>query len=583
MKIRLRYVLLVCACAVVAYPFYREGVASQDYGFKENFNNSFSGHYLAGYVAAQEGKWKEGAALLEAAHKQEPKNNTLAESVYTLRLLSGDTSGAIKIAKAFSGKGEDAIISHILLAMDAIRSDNYKTAEKQLYSVSLPEVGKAPAVGSVIVPFLAAWAKAGEGEYNDALNLLKAVETSATYEVVEYHKALIYDMMGNVEEAKKAYEASLSGKIKPYHFIEAAGGFYARHGMMDKAKELYRSYQDLNPTTEFFENELASLDKGVIPQSIKITAKQGFIESLMEAVRIAYQNNLYTEGMAYLQMINYLAPDFPQSLILLANHYEEQGNFLEANRLYSRIEKDSSFYWKSQINIARNLYLSGNKTQGEKMLRQLADQKPSSYVAPLELADLLREDEHFDSAAAAYEQVVARIGKPTQFHWFVYYTLGISYEQAGQWDKAEKALRAALELSPGQPDILNYLGYSWLVKGKNIPEAKKMIEEAMDARPDDAHIVDSMGWALFQIGEYDKAVEYLEQAVETMPYDPVMNEHLGDVYWRVGRQTEARFQWQRAMTDHDAEPKQVKGLKEKLAYGLNGKQLSEQKVSTSQF
>ena len=83
-----------------------------------------------------------------------------------------------------------------------------------------------------------------------------------------------------------------------------------------------------------------------------------------------------------------------------------------------------------------------------------------------------------------------------------------------------------------------------------------MIERAVELRPNDGYIVDSLGWARYRQGEYGGAVEALERAVELEPDDPIINDHLGDAYWQVGRRMEARFQWERALvlepTEEDA-------------------------------
>ena len=128
-------------------------------------------------------------------------------------------------------------------------------------------------------------------------------------------------------------------------------------------------------------------------------------------------------------------------------------------------------------------------------------------------------------------------------------------------------MQAALELEPDQPLVLNYLGYSWVDQGMNLAEAEAMLRRAVDLRPDDGYIVDSMGWAYYRLERFEEAVRYLERAVELRPDDPVINDHLGDAYWQVGRHREARFQWQRALT-FEPEEDQVALIERKLERGL---------------
>ncbi len=123
-------------------------------------------------------------------------------------------------------------------------------------------------------------------------------------------------------------------------------------------------------------------------------------------------------------------------------------------------------------------------------------------------------------------------------------------------------------LNPDQPQVLNYLGYSWVDQGMNLDRALEMIQKAVAASPNDGYIIDSLGWAYYRLGRYDEAVTQLEQAVKLRPNDPEINDHLGDAYWRVGRKLEARFQWNvAASVDEDGNVKAR--VAPKLADGLD--------------
>jgi tetratricopeptide (TPR) repeat protein len=112
--------------------------------------------------------------------------------------------------------------------------------------------------------------------------------------------------------------------------------------------------------------------------------------------------------------------------------------------------------------------------------------------------------------------------------------------------------------------------------GLNLDEALNMIRTAVDLRPNDGYIVDSLGWAYYRLGRYEDAVEQLEQAVELRPEDPVINDHLGDAYWQVGRKREASFQWAHAR-DLGPEEQDLPKILDKLDNGLDG---AKSKVET---
>lgn len=151
----------------------------------------------------------------------------------------------------------------------------------------------------------------------------------------------------------------------------------------------------------------------------------------------------------------------------------------------------------------------------------------------------------------------------------MFYARGICYERAGDWPPAEADFLRALELAPEQPLVLNYLGYSWVEQGLHLDRARDMLERAVELRPRDGFIVDSLGWVLYRLGDYEGAVEKLERAVELQADDPTINDHLGDAYWRVGRRTEARFQWQRALSFEPESVEDVRRIRRKLEAGLD--------------
>src|SRR5262249_40196530 len=134
----------------------------------------------------------------------------------------------------------------------------------------------------------------------------------------------------------------------------------------------------------------------------------------------------------------------------------------------------------------------------------------------------------------------------------------------------EADLKRALALAPDQPLVLNYLGYSWVDQGKNLKEGTRLIEKAVQLKPDDGYIVDSLGWAHYKQGNFKEAVRFLERAVEIKPEDPTLNDHLGDAFWKVGREREARFQWNQALS-LDPEPQDVDKIKAKIERGLDAK------------
>ncbi|MGH7112933.1 MAG: tetratricopeptide repeat protein, partial [Stellaceae bacterium] len=222
----------------------------------------------------------------------------------------------------------------------------------------------------------------------------------------------------------------------------------------------------------------------------------------------------------------------------------------------------------AQLRAEANLETLGRNHEAVAQLRAMAAKAPDRASAEIQLGDLLRGQKRFAEAATAYSEAIRRLkAAGTAPSWSLYYSRGIAYERSSQWNLAEADLEHALELKPDQPLVLNYLGYSWIDRGEKLKQGLKMIEQAVSLRPEDGYIVDSLGWAHYQLGDYASAVEYLEKAVELVPEDPTINDHLGDAYWKAGRLIEARYQWRQAL-QFKPDKEDVKPIEAKLDGGL---------------
>jgi Flp pilus assembly protein TadD len=188
--------------------------------------------------------------------------------------------------------------------------------------------------------------------------------------------------------------------------------------------------------------------------------------------------------------------------------------------------------------------------RGDEALRLLQDLAHAHADRPEPMAlmgNILRIKRRFPDAVLAYDRAIALSGPPQADHWPLYNDRGIALERSKQWDRAEADFLQALRFAPDQPYVLNYLGYSWAEQGRNLEQAKEMIERAVQQRPNDGAIVDSLGWVAMRMGDIPTAVRLLERATELEPGDATINGHLGDAYWEAGRRLEAIFQWRRAL------------------------------------
>jgi Flp pilus assembly protein TadD len=253
--------------------------------------------------------------------------------------------------------------------------------------------------------------------------------------------------------------------------------------------------------------------------------------------------------------------------LLVGDVLMSRERYADAVEAYRKIDPDTAYGWSARLRVADALYEMGKLDEATALLEKMAKQRPDRIDALVNLGNYLRYKEKYKESVAAYDRAFERVGAPSRNNWALFYSRGIALERSGGWERAEKDFLKALEFEPEQPYVLNYLGYSWVERGKNLDRAQAMIERAVQQRQNDGYIVDSMGWVLYRLGKYEDSVKHLERAVQLRPEDPVINDHLGDAYWRVGRKHEARFQWHRAISFKPADVEKAK-IEVKLDKGM---------------
>lgn len=274
-------------------------------------------------------------------------------------------------------------------------------------------------------------------------------------------------------------------------------------------------------------------------------------------------------GLVYLQLAIYLNPDHPLALVALASLFESTKKYEAAIDAYDRVPENSPLKRKALIQRALNFEVLEKKDEAREILKKLVESKPEEIEGLFTYANVLRAGKLYSEAAENYSKIIKLLGEPKREHWAIYYYRGMSYERAKQWPLAEKDFQDALKFSPDNPQILNYLGYSWVDRGVNLDEGLEMIRKAVALRPKDGYIIDSLGWAYFRLGRYEEASAELEKAIALSPADPTINDHLGDAYWKTDRKLEARFQWARAI-EMKPEPEELAIIQKKLKEGMPG-------------
>ena len=543
---------LLSACAA-------GGVPGTDRGPRSPSGQPISGvfgNYLVGRFAASETDTRIAADMLLQALRADPDNPEILSRAFLATLLDGRTE-AVRLARRLP---ENPAASLLLAGVD-VHAARWDRAEQRLRTL-----GRAGPV-QVLQPALLAWVQLGRGQPDGALATLRPLaEGNRLRAVNALHAALIADIAGRPREAERFARMAVADQPNPpWRLAVLAAGVLHRAGKPQEAQRLLDGIAAGGDDTALA--ALAAQRGTMLTGRAIASPAEGMAEAYAALAGAMRQQGAGDFSLVLAQLALRMRPGFAPALVLMADTLADEDHEEQALEALDRIAGDDPLAPVVQLRRAVLLDKLDRLDDAATVLRRLSAAYPDRPQAPYRLGDLLRGRNRFAEAALAYDEAIARVPSPGPADWPLFYARGIARERSGDWPRAEADFLRALELSPEQPYVLNYLGYSWADQGMHLDRAKAMLLRATELRPQDGNIADSLGWVLFRLGDHAGAVQWLEKAVELEPRSSVINDHLGDAYWAVGRQREARFQWRRAQT-LDPEPEELPKIEAKLRDGL---------------
>jgi tetratricopeptide (TPR) repeat protein len=521
------------------------------------------GEYLAGRHAQETRDYATAAEFFEEALQQDPGSPELISRTFLMEASEGRFDRARALAEKELKLDPSDAIAELILLIDRLKAGDKAGA------LARAEALPAEGVHRLLGPLARAWTRMATGDLAGADAALRQLEKFNGVAPLEYYQlGLLYDFAGQPDKAEENFKKTLevTGQLN-WRLTDAIANFYARHGRADEAGALYQKFIKENSGSELAESVLPR--EPVEPPAPLIgTAEEGLAEALFDLASVVNQPETIDLSLVYDRSALELSPHLALAQLLLSDVLSAQNKPEASLAILAQIPPASPYSWSARLRVVADLEMLGRTEEAIAQLRDLSAEAPMRAGAEMQLGDLLRAKKRFTEAVEAYDEAIRRLqaaGMPER--WSLYYSRGIALERSGEWKESETDLLHALELKPDQPLVLNYLGYSWIDRGENLDRGLKMIEKAVELRPEDGYIVDSLGWAHYRLGDYPSAVQYLEKAIELVPEDPTINDHLGDAYWQSGRPNEARFQWRRAL-QFGPEEDEIKPIEAKLDRGL---------------
>lgn len=526
---------------------------------------NLAGQYLASQFAQNHHDWKTASEYLGNILEIMPGQTDLVKKSMILAAGSGDIDTAVILAKQLEESDDTGALAPLFEFSALFKEKKYQEADS--YIETMPHAGLA----DFIYPLLRGWTQAALGNFD--------IESLQTNTIHLKHAILISDYLKHEDQIENLLLKSISAQNISLDEVETIADGFARIGKTEQAEKLYHEVLKQAQDNEHIARKLDTLKEA--PKTVFSSVKgpeEGMSRAIYDMAKLLYQENSDDSARIFAHLARYIDPDNQEASLLLGTIAAKNNQYIEAITYYTSIHKNHESYLEAQRIAAEIMAQNGEIDKALTVLHKLF-KNYHDVRSLIAVGDIHRKNEQYRDAISAYDQAedVLKSDKHQEDlssnFWHIHYVRGMAQEQAGNWGAAESDLKAALEIEPEHPFVLNYLGYAWADKGIHLEDSLDMIQKAAALQPDDGYIVDSLGWVYYKMGRFSEAISQLERASQILPYDPTINDHLGDAYWHAGRKLEARFQWERAI-NHSDDEKLISKIEQKITNGL-----AEAKVS----
>ncbi|MFT4014337.1 MAG: tetratricopeptide repeat protein [Paracoccus sp. (in: a-proteobacteria)] len=542
-----------------------------------------AGPYLAARQAAIGNDFPAAANYFLQAMAQDDTDPFLQDSALISLISAGEMERAGALAVTMSNQGRATELARIMQQTELARNGRWQDLVNAIDRAPPLDPddsmeGATPGGNELLDKMIRAWALLGAGNARQALSAFEEMgKVRGARPMVNYHLALAKAKVGDYEGAAQLLADPATG----IHIL----GLVARAEILSQLERNQDAIAMLEGTPGFAEEpQLVRLrDKLQKGETLPFETIQSPADGIAQ-VYLTFASVLASGdepdplALIHTRLASYLSPRLGEAHLLAAQILQGMGQYDLAEREFDELRELGDMRPVAELARIDALARAERPDDAEKAALALTATHPELAQGWIALGDLLRQQDKFGQAIPAYDKALSLIGdKDAQARWFPLYARGMAQERAGQFPKADADFRAALKIRPDSPQVLNYLGYSLVDRNQNLDEALTLIQRAVDLRPDDGYILDSLAWAYYRMGRFQEAVAPMERAVSAMASDPLVNDHMGDIYWMVGRQREAEIQWQRALSLKPQTEAEAVRIRAKLDRGLDAV-LAEEKA-----
>ena len=531
-----------------------------------DFNTRFLSNYFSGIVAYENSDNSQALKFFNSSKFLIKQHDAYLERYTFSLVLEGKVKQAINQIKQNSTKANSNFFqANLLLAIDSLKKNDYKKSEDYI-NRSYEFINNDRFALIIAETFK---------QYLYVFKEKKLSSTKKTFGNFSFINEVFQRCYLNDKNTKNYFDKLVNSQNDADYsrYIFFFINYLVENNKYEEGKQITDNFDYLNSSLLISQGKKWIEDKKFesFKEIFSCTNSSDIVGELFFLVANLYSSqDDYEKSNFYLNIANYLNPKFTFNLSLLAeNHYlnKDYANTLNTLEIFDK--NDEFYYWFSLKKEAQiisknfdedaslnfiNLKFEGIDSPNEKMI--------------FDIANFNKNAKRYSEAIKYYDQILLNIDKNSELYAEILYRRGGSYERSGDYKRADKDLLKSLEINPDDAYVLNYLAYSWLEREYKIDIALGMLEKAYAARSNDPYIIDSIGWAYFLVNQYEKAENFLKRAVELMPQDPTVNDHYGDILWKLDRKIQARYFWLSVLNLEEAEDEMKKNIQEKLIDGL---------------
>ena len=531
-----------------------------------DFNTRFLSNYFSGIVAYENSDNSQALKFFNSSKFLIKQHDAYLERYTFSLVLEGKVKQAINQIKQNSTKANSNFFqANLLLAIDSLKKNDYKKSEDYI-NRSYEFINNDRFALIIAETFK---------QYLYVFKEKKLSSTKKTFGNFSFINEVFQRCYLNDQNTKNYFDKLVNSQNDADYsrYIFFFINYLVENNKYEEAKQITDNFDYLNSSLLISQGKKWIEDKKFesFKEIFSCTNSSDIVGELFFLVANLYSSqDDYEKSNFYLNIANYLNPKFTFNLSLLAENYYLNKDYANTQKTLEIFDKNDEFYYwfrlKKEAQIISknfdedaslnfiNLKFEGIDSPNEKMI--------------FDIANFNKNAKRYSEAIKYYDQILLNIDKNSELYAEILYRRGGSYERSGDYKRADKDLLKSLEINPDDAYVLNYLAYSWLEREYKIDIALGMLEKAYAVRSNDPYIIDSIGWAYFLVNQYEKAENFLKRAVELMPQDPTVNDHYGDILWKLDRKIQARYFWLSVLNLEEAEDEMKKNIQEKLIDGL---------------